>query len=258
MDSCIYEGQVKHSRRTPVPHRFRYRLFFMYLDLAELDLVFEGRWFWSVKRPALARFRRKDHLGDPDISLDTAVRDRVEAETGVRPQGPIRLLTHLSYFGYCFNPVSFYYCYDEGGDVLETIVAEVNNTPWGEQDVYVLPEKSNVGTGGVSRFRPKKKMHVSPFIPMEVDYDWCFTDPSERLSVFMANNKDGKQFFKASIAMHRTPISASSLARVLVSFPFMTAKVVMAIYWEALRLWLKKTPFYSHPAKTKKPVVQQQ
>ena len=256
MHSCIYEGQVKHSRRQPVDHRFRYRLFFLYLDLAELDEVFRGRWLWSTRRPALARFRRGDHLGDPAVDLDTAVRDKVENETGERPAGPIRLLTHLSYFGYCFNPVSFYYCFDADGEDVETIVAEVNNTPWGEQDIYVLPRSMNIGSGAVQRFRPAKKMHVSPFIPMDVDYDWCFSDPLQRLTVYMANTRDGTKIFDASIALQKTEISGPALARVLVSFPFMTMKVVMAIYWEALKLWLKKVPFYPHPDKSKNTVVQ--
>ncbi|MEM9690015.1 MAG: DUF1365 domain-containing protein, partial [Pseudomonadota bacterium] len=175
MKSCIYEGQVKHSRRMPRPHKFRYRLFFTYLDLAELNSVFKRRWFWSTTGPAVARFRREDHLGDSSIPLDTAVRDFVENETGERPLGPIRLLTHLSYFGFCFNPVSFYYCFDDDGETVNTIVAEVSNTPWGEMDIYVLPESANVAAGKTKRFRPAKKMHVSPFMPMDMDYDWSFS-----------------------------------------------------------------------------------
>ncbi|MEI2421818.1 DUF1365 family protein, partial [Arthrospira platensis SPKY2] len=103
------------------------------LDLAELDTVFRGRWLWSTQRPALAWLRREDHLGDPAHSLDESVRRLVAERTGRRPAGPIRLLAHLRYFGHCFNPVSFYYCYDAAGERVETIVAEVNNTPWGER-----------------------------------------------------------------------------------------------------------------------------
>ncbi len=138
MHSAIYKGQLRHRRLDPVEHTFSYRLFMMYIDLAELNQVFKKRWFWSAKHPALARFRRERHLGDPTIPLEQSVRDLIRDTTGQVPHGPIRLLTHLQYFGYCFNPVSFYYCFDETDTRVETIVAEVNNTPWGEQHCYVL------------------------------------------------------------------------------------------------------------------------
>jgi len=256
VESCIYEGQVRHTRTRPALHRFRYRLFMMYLDLEELPRVFGKRWFWSARRPALARFRRTNHLGPADQPLDESVRDLVHKETGERPSGPIRLLTNLNYFGYCFNPVSFYYCFRKDGCTLETIVAEVNNTPWGERDTYVLPARQNIGKTKAWRFQPVKKMHVSPFMPMDIDYDWCFTMPGERSSVFMANSKDGTRFFDAAITLRRTEINGRSLARVLVTFPLMTVKIVTAIYWQALRLWLKHVPLYVHPDKKKTMVVQ--
>ena len=256
MESCIYEGQVRHTRKTPVLHRFRYRIFMMYLDLDELPSVFRKRWLWSAERPALARFRRSDHLGPAEQPLQDSVRELVERETGDRPDGPVRLLTNLSYFGYCFNPVSFYYCYHKGGATLHSIVAEVNNTPWGERDTYVLPAAENLGKPGAWRFKPCKKMHVSPFIPMDVDYDWCFTPPAGRTSVYMANSKDGQRFFDAAMTLKRTEISGLSLARVLVTFPLMTVKVITAIYWQALRLFLKRCPLYVHPDKKKEMVAQ--
>ena len=240
MQSCIYEGQVRHTRTRPVLHRFRYRLFMMYLDLDELPSLFEPRWFWSVRRPAIARFRRSDHIGPEEQPLAESVRDLVERETGCRPAGPVRLLTNLSYFGYCFNPVSFYYCFDEDGETLQTIVAEVTNTPWGERDSYVLPAEQNIGKSTAWRFQPSKKMHVSPFIEMDIDYDWCFSLPGDRLGVFMANAKEGVRFFDAGMTMKRKEIGAASLARVLVTFPFITVKIFGAIYWQALRLWLKR------------------
>lgn len=256
MESCIYEGRVRHTRTEPVLHRFRYRVFMMYLDLEELPRVFRNRWFWSASRAALARFRRSDHLGPEEQSLSDSVRDLVESETGSRPAGPIRLLTNLSYFGYCFNPVSFYYCFEEDGRSLSTIVAEVDNTPWGERDTYVMSAEQNIGKKSAWRFQPEKKMHVSPFIPMDTEYDWCFTVPSERTSVHMANSKAGIRFFDAAITMRRSEISGSSLARVLVAFPFMTFKVIAAIYWQALRLFLKRVPLHAHPDKKKTMVVQ--
>ena len=255
MESCIYEGQVRHSRKEPVLHRFRYRVFMMYLDLDELPQLFSTRWLWSASGPAIARFRRSNHLGPAEQPLAESVRDLVEKESGTRPSGPIRLLTNLSYFGYCFNPVSFYYCFADDG-TLDTIVAEVTNTPWGERDTYVLQKHDNIGTKTAWRFQPEKKLHVSPFIGMDIDYDWCFTIPADRTSVFMANSKDGKRFFDAAISMRRTEITAASLARVLIAFPLITVKIVTAIYWQALRLWWKRCPLYIHPDKKKTMVVQ--
>ena len=248
MNSCIYEGQVRHTRSRPARHQFSYRLFLMYLDLDELDSVFDKRWFWSSTRPALARFRREDHLGPVDQPLGDAVRDLVEKETGRRPEGPVRLLTNLAYFGYCFNPVSFYYCFGADGRTVEHIVSEVNNTPWGERDTYVMtcatPETS-------WRFNPTKKMHVSPFMPMDVSYDWVLSEPADQLSVFMATSRDGRRLFNATMKLNRKPITSRSLASVLLRFPFQTFKVIFTIYWEALRLWAKRCPFYIHPVKNK-------
>lgn len=247
MDSCIYEGRVRHTRTAPAKHRFSYRLFMMYLDLDELPALFRQRWFWSASGPALARFRRADHLGPEDQPLSAAVRDLVEKETGDRPAGPIRLLTNLSYFGYCFNPVSFYYCFGGDGESVEYIVSEVSNTPWGERDTYVLDCRDTAGSASSWRFRPRKKMHVSPFMPMAVEYDWVLSSPAERLSVFMANSRFGKRFFHAEMSMSRRTITSGSLASVLLRFPFMTAGIIIAIYWEALRLRVKRCPFYPHP-----------
>ena len=139
MHSCLYEGTVRHRRLTPVAHQFRHALFMMYLDLDELPTLFRSRWLWSNERSNVAVFRRSDHFGDPTISLDETVRTLVESHTGRRPTGPIRLLTHLRYFGYCFNPLSVFFCFGPDGQSLDAVVAEVSNTPWGERHCYVLP-----------------------------------------------------------------------------------------------------------------------
>ena len=247
MQSCLYAGWVRHRREAPVPHAFRYRLCLLYLDLAELPQALEGRWLWSARRPALARWHRADHLGDPSRSLGDEVRELVENRTGRRPVGPIRLLTAPRVLGYGFNPVSFYYCWDAADRSLEAVVAEVNNTPWGERHCYVLPAASSAGRAGRLRFRFGKDFHVSPFLPMDMQYDWRFGTPGERLLVHMENWRDGACRFDATMTLERVPISGTALADALLRYPLLPLKVTAAIYWQALRLWLKRAPFHTHP-----------
>jgi uncharacterized protein len=258
MHSAIYHGWLEHRRAMPRPHAFRYRLFMLYLDLDELDQVFAGRWLWSARRAAVARFDRRDHLGDPAVALADAVRDLVAERIGRRPAGPVRLLTHLRYLGLVFNPVSFYYCFDRAGTGLEAIVAEVHNTPWGERHCYVLDAATEDGAiGSTLRAASEKAMHVSPFCPMGLAYNWHFRLPADRLAVRMALTRltdagagpAQRPLFDAILALRRAPIGAASLARALLQFPPMSFKVLGAIYWQALRLWLKRTPVYAHPAK---------
>jgi DUF1365 family protein len=244
MNSCIYEGWVRHRRFTPVDHAFRYRVFMMYLDLAELPEVFRGRWFWSSAGFRPAWFRRADYLGGPTTPLDQAVRDRVEAETGRRPTGPIHLLTHLRYFGYSMNPVSFYYCYRDTRPEVQAIVADITNTPWGERHSYVL----NVAEGSPRlRWRFAKTFHVSPFMDMGMEYDWRFSEPGQRLVVHMDSYESMSKCFDATLVLGRRPITGGQLARVLIRYPLMTMQVIAAIYWQAFRLWRKGSPFFPHP-----------
>ena len=230
--SCIYTGHLRHRRFDPVENVFDYRLFMMYLDLDELPTLFEGHWLWSTNRPALARFRRDDYLGSPDMPLDEAVRSLVAERTAEKPRGPIRLLTHLRYFGYCFNPVSFYYCFDAEDEYVETIVAEINNTPWGERHSYVLAESMNTATLGKKRYRFDKEFHVSPFMDMDMQYDWRFVEPGRELVVHMENVLKGSSFFDATLTLKRREITSASLAKVLAFYPLMTLKVIAAIHWQ--------------------------
>lgn len=249
MHSCLYAGRVRHRRFAPKPHDFNYRLFYVYLDLDELDVIFARRWFWSTSRPALAWFRQSDHLQHSAVPLKQAITNVVEQHTGQRPQGPIRLLTQLRYFGYVFNPVSFYYCFDHSGTQLETIVAEVNNTPWGERHLYVLPQhRSNTSTSNV-RIELDKEFHVSPFMPMDIHYNWAFTAPEQQLTVHMENYRHSEKLFDATLALQQQPINGRNCARVLLRYPFMTIKIIGAIYWQALKLLFKGTPVYDHPTK---------
>lgn len=247
MHSCLYEGRVRHRRFAPRSHHFDYRLFFVYLDLDELDEVFAKRWFWSIRRPALAWFRRGDYLGDPAVPLKQAVAERVEQLTGKRPTGPIRLLTHLRYFGFVFNPVSFYYCFDQHDTRVETIVAEITNTPWNERYAYVLPVNDAQQGRRHLKFSLCKDFHVSPFMPMDMEYQWYFSEPAGRLNVHMVNLQDENRLFDATLSLARQDMTAWHCARALMRYPVVTVKVISGIYWQALRLWLKRIPFYEHP-----------
>jgi uncharacterized protein len=251
MESALFEGTLRHRRFAAPKREFTYPLFMMYLDLGELEEVFARRWLWSTRAPNVAWFRRSDHHGDPKVPLDVAIRDLVLERTGTRPAGPIRLLTHLRYLGHCFNPVSFYYCFAADGRTLETVVAEVSNTPWNERHMYVLPEAENLGDESAKRFELRKAFHVSPFLGMDMDYGWRFGAPPQHdgqpLWVHMENREKGARVFEATLSLTRRPITGQELARALVRRPAMTVQVAAAIYWQALRLVVRRAPFFSHP-----------
>ena len=247
--SAVYEGWVRHRRHAPHAHAFRYRLCLAYLDLDELDRCFAGRRFWSIGRRNLAEFRRSDYLGDPAVPLADAVRQRVFEVRGTRPAGPIRMLTHLRYFGHCFNPVTFYYCYDAGGTTLHTIVAEITNTPWKERHSYVLDVSDGERHGAALHWGFPKAFHVSPFLGLARDYAWRFTVPGDALRVHMDVAHEGEREFDATLVLERRPWSAASLRRVLWRHPAMTLRVVLAIHWQAFLIFLRRNPVYPHPAR---------
>ncbi len=249
MNSAIYQGWVRHRRYTPRSHNFRYRVFMPFLRLDELPELFDNCRGWSSRGPALAWFRREDFLGDPRLPLEQAVKDRVEEVTGCRPGGPVCLLANLRYFGFSINPISCYYCYAEDGETLEYLVAEVTNTPWNERHAYVLPAAP--GTRWL-KTEFDKALHVSPFNPMAMRYHWHSNTPGEKLVLHLANSSEGETIFDATLSLQSQPVTAANLSKQLARYPFMTAKVAAAIYWQALRLWLKGNPFHSHP---KLPIV---
>lgn len=242
--SAIYQGSIRHRRMQEPQREFRYRLALAYLDLDELPALLGGRLL--AARPGMARFRRRDYLGDEHVPLACAVRDLVEARTGVRPAGPIRLLTNLNTFGHCFNPVSFYYCMDESVDRVQAAVAEVTNTPWGERHAYVLARGSNkaaVLAGGFA-----KSLHVSPFMGMDARYEWRLTEPAQTLSVHIASSREGLPVFDATLSMRRQQLTSSTLARMSARYPAAALRTLALIYGQAVRLKLRGAPTYPHPS----------
>ncbi len=220
-----------------------------YIDLNTIRGCLKKSWIWNVDRPAIVSFRRKDYHGDEKISLDKAVRDTIHKEIGYEIKGPIRLLTHLRYFGYCFNPVSFYYCFDENDSEVEVIMAEVTNTPWNERHSYVIQKKNEETHSSKLSAELEKKLHVSPFWGMDHKYEWSFTQPKNSLSVNMINYKDGEKVFDATLSMKRLPFNIKTVINQILRFPAITIIIVIRIHWQALKLWFKKAPFFIHPSK---------
>lgn len=242
--SGLYLGAVRHRRFEVREHVLRYRLALAYLDLDELPRLLGGRLLDPL--PGLVRFRRHDYLGDPRTPLSTAVRDTIERHSGVRPDGPIRLLTQLRTFGLCFNPVSFYYCFDSTGVQLEHVVAEVTNTPWGERHDYVISAAGPAGSTVTGE--SAKMLHVSPFMSMDHTYRWRVTAPGSRLEVHIENHRAGRRAFDATLSMRRHELTARTLSRTTARFPAATLRVLALIYSQALRLKLKGVPVHPHPA----------
>jgi DUF1365 family protein len=249
MQSCLYVGRVLHRRERPVRHAFAKRLYLAYLDLDELPHVFRGSRLASLEGRTPLCFRRGDHFGDPRLPLPEAVRREVERRSGARPEGPVRVLTHLRTFGYCFNPVSFYYCFDAAGRRVEAVLAEVENTPWGERHAYVLARSRGSAAGDALCFETGKQLHVSPFMPMDQRYRWRFGEPGAALHLAIESHDADGRLFEAGLELSRRELCDRSLAALLVSHPWMTAQVTAAIYWQALRLWWKGAPFHPHPGR---------
>lgn len=243
--SAIYTGRVAHHRLEPREHRFTFRMFMVYVDLDELPRLFRRRWFWSAERRNLVYFKRDDYMAPPDRPLKEVVLDEVERGLGRRPDGAVRMLTHLRSFGYLFNPVTFYYCFD-AEDRLEAVVSEITNTPWNERHTNVFDANEVSGRGEVA-CRFAKDFHVSPFFDMDLDYDWRFSVPGEDLAVRMTNLSQGRPIFHAGLALRRKPMTAGSLAGALLRHPLLTARLHAMIYLQAGLLWLKRVPFYPHP-----------
>ncbi len=245
MKSCIYKGQVSHHRYAPREHEFTYSLFMMYVDLDELPTLFNRYFLWGINKPNLASFNRNDHYGK-DPNLTDSIRQLVFEQTGELPQGPIRLLTHFRYFGYVFNPISLYFCYDASDEHITHVVAEVMNTPWKEQHCYVL---QNPNHAKVIATKNQKEFHVSPFMNMDMEYRWRIHSPDENMNIRLESWAHSNKLFSASMYLKKVEINSLNLRNVLINFPLMTLKVTTMIHYEAFKLWIKGIQFVPHPKK---------
>jgi uncharacterized protein len=242
--TAIYVGRLRHRRLHPIEHSFSYRVWMLLVDLDELPAVFDCHPLWSARRPAPVRFRHADYLGDPKVPLADAARDLVANRTGRRLGGPVRLLTMARTLGVGYNPVSFYYLHGDGGESAQAMIAEVTNTPWGERHCYVI--EGSGPTGGLGG-NMRKRMHVSPFMPMDQTYEWSSGEPGERLGVRIANCERGELVFEASLALCRRELTRAAMTTVPLTHPPQVLAAIARIYRNAARLKLKGAPFYPHP-----------
>ncbi len=240
--SCLYWGTIRHRRRAP--HReFRHRLALAYVDLDELPSLLGGR--LVARSPGLLRFRPDDYLGRGAAPLDDSVRDRVEVISGSRPDGPIRVLTGLRSLGLCFNPVSFYYCFTRDGEQLDKVLAEVNNTPWGERHSYLLADRRPRSPVVTGRFA--KELHVSPFMGMDHSYEARASVPAQTLSVHIDSRRHDTVVFDATLNLRRRELTRTSAAWLSARFPLATGRVLALIYGHALGLKLAGARVHPHP-----------
>lgn len=246
----VASGRVWHRRSVPRPHAFSYRMWMSLLDVDGIEARFARSRFWSVERFNLVTFRRRDYLGPSDMALGEAVRRHVEHEAGFRPGGRVRMLTHLRQWGWCFNPVTFYFCEAPDGRLL-SVVADVHNTPWNERHAYVLDARGQRGPDFSFDF--DKAFHVSPFLPMDMRYAWRFHYDTDRIGVHMRLMREATECFSSGMRLTLREMTPVGMRRMPLKFPFMTLRVTAGIYYQALRLWLKRIPFFTHPARAPEP-----
>ena len=246
MNSNLCQGWLSHRRLSPHYHAFRYRVGMFYLDLNEQpQLLRLSRWLGSSRLAPLC-WRETDYLpaltrqGRP---LAEAARLMVGQAIGQAPEGAVHLLTQPRCGGLSFNPVSVYFCHDRQGQ-LAAILLEVRNTPWRERFHYVLP----VNDGLSQTFTLAKAFHVSPFMPLDMDYHLQFALDAQRVRIHMQNWRAGHKVFEADLALQRQPLDRAALQRHILSFPWMSLRTLSGIYWQALRLLLKRTPLHDHIA----------
>jgi DUF1365 family protein len=247
MQSAIYSGTLRHRRQEPARHEFTYPLFMAFLEVDRIPELMQASPFASYNAFNWASFYERDHFGDARLALRERLKLDAAAHGIQLAEGKIFLLTHLRYLGYNFNPISLFYCYDRAGR-LDAVLAEVGNT-FGESHNYWLSGANRISPASARVYQCPKAMHVSPFLPMQLDYRFVLPDPGERLIAHMDTLAGGNCALDATLSLRREEWSAASLHRALRRFPWMTAKVIAAIHWEALRLYSKKVPVFTHPAR---------
>ena len=251
--SALYRGGVMHRRLRPRAHRLNYRVFWLLLDLAEIDGLDQRLRLFSRNRFNLLSFHDRDHgdgSGAPLRPQIEALLARAGIEIG---DGPVRLLTMPRVFGYVFNPISLYYCH-HGDGRLGAMVYEVTST-FGQRHAYVIPAPDEDQAAGLIRQGAAKALYVSPFMGMEMDYAFRGHAPGARLDLAIDGLDAEGLLITAALSAERRPLEDHDLWSAAVGLPLMTLKVMAAIHWEALKLWIKGVRLTRQPPPALAPVT---
>jgi len=239
-DSAIYHGKVYHERFLPTQHKFSYDINLFWLALRDINTIASQVDRFTLDKWGPAQFRRSDYLGPATVPLEDAVLEKMNTLSETPLEGDVFMLGQLRTWGIYFSPVNFYYLKDTTGTFTH-LLAEVSNTPWNERHYYLVDLDTQSDT--------QKAFHVSPFNPMDMQYKWRITQPSTTLSLVMDCVREDKEF-SAGINLSRMPLDNANLSKAIKRIPSMTIKTVIGIYWQALKLFIKRTPLYSHPEKS--------
>ncbi|MBU3021907.1 DUF1365 domain-containing protein [Aestuariibacter sp. A3R04] len=237
LESALYYGRVFHQRYLPVQHKFSYDIYLFWLKLSEIPQLEASLSRFSVNKANYVSFRPKDYLNNPALPLNEAVINKMSELHGAPLHGEIFLLGQVRTLGIYFSPVNFFFLRTAEG-AFTHMLAEVSNTPWNERHYYLVDLAVQADTA--------KAFHVSPFNPMEMTYKWHIKMPCDSFTMTLDCHRENKEF-RAGLNMKRISLTNRNLNRMLKRIPSMTIKTVVGIYWQALILFVKRTPVYGHP-----------
>ncbi len=235
--ASLYIGEVMHARLKPFLHRFNYRVMSLLIDLDRLDDADRQSRLFGVNRRALYSFHERDHGARGGCSLRAFAGDCARAHGIDLTGGKVLLLCYPRLFGYAFNPLSVYFCIDRSGDLV-LMIYEVRNT-FRQMHHYVLPVAPGERRAELVRQRQDKHFYVSPFIEADMRYHFRVSPPAETVKIRILETDRQGPLLAATFSGLRRPLTSASLAKCFVALPFVTVKIIAAIHWQALRLWLK-------------------